>query len=95
MPKLNTRLTAGVSYGTKQIFGYDTLAFIAGVEQPVTKKLTIIADWYSGNEHYLGLLIPGFSYKLPKNTTIYVGYQIPNSAASGPSGFVVEFSKVF
>jgi len=95
VPKLNTRLTAGLSYGTKQVFGIDSLAFIAGVEQPVTKKLTIIADWYSGSEHFAGFLIPGFSYALPKNVTIYVGYQIPNSPRNGVSGPVIEFAKIF
>lgn len=95
VPKLNTRLTAGLSYGTKQVFGLDTTAFIAGVEQPVTKKLNLIADWYSGSEHFAGFLITGFSYALPKNTTLYAGYQIPNSPQVGSNGFVIELAKIF
>lgn len=95
VPKLNTRLTGGVSYGTRQVFGTDTFAFIAGVEQPVTKKFSIIGDWYSGNEHWAGYLITGFSYALPKNTTLYAGYQIPNHPQIGPSGFVIEVAKIF
>lgn len=95
VPKLNTRLTAGVSYGTKQVFGQDTTAFIAGIEQPVTKKLNLITDWYSGSEHFAGFLITGFSYALPKNTTLYAGYQIPNSPQVGTSGFVIELAKIF
>lgn len=95
VPKLNTRLTAGVSYGTRQLFGQNTLAFIGAVEQPVTKKLTLLTDWYSGSEHWAGFLIVGGSYALPKNTTIFAGYQIPNSPAAGTSGFVLEFAKMF
>ncbi len=95
VPKLNTRLTGGISYGTKQIFGQETTAFIAAIEQPVTKKLSLIGDWYSGNEHWAGYLIVGTSYKLPKNTTIYTGYQIPNSPQVGNSGFVIEVAKIF
>lgn len=95
LPKLNTRLTAGVSYGTRQVFGQETTAFIAGVEQPVTKKLNIIGDWFSGSEHWAGFLIVGFSYAFPKNTTLYAGYQIPNSPKVGSSGFVIELGKLF
>lgn len=95
VPKLNTRLTAGLSYGTKQVFGQDTTAFIAGVEQPVTKKLNLIADWYSGSEHFAGFLITGFSYALPKSTTLYAGYQFPNSPQVGANGFVIELAKIF
>lgn len=94
-PVTNTRLTAGLSYGMKQVFGVDSLSFIGAVEQPVTKKLNIIADWYSGSEHFAGFLISGFSYALPKDTTIYVGYQIPNSSKNGSSGFVVQLGKIF
>lgn len=94
-PVTNTRLTAGLSYGTKQVFGTDNLSFICGVEQPVTKKLNIIADWYSGDEHFAGFLISGFSYALPKNTTIYLGYQVPNTSQNGSAGFVFQVGKIF
>lgn len=94
IPKLNTRLTSGISIGTKQIFGRNAVSFIAAVEQPVTDKLNIIADWYSGHENFAGFLIVGLSYKLPKDTAIYAGYQIPNTPANGKSGFVIEVSKI-
>ena len=95
VPKLNTRLTAGISYGTRQVFGQETTAFIAGVEQPITKKFNIIGDWYSGSEHWAGYLIVGGSYALPKNTTLYAGYQIPNSPNVGTGGFVIELGRIF
>lgn len=95
LPKLNTRLTGGISYGGKQVFGVNTVSAVAGVEQPITKKLSLQADWYSGGEHFAGFLIAGFNYKLPKNTTFYAGYQIPNSPRNGASGFCIELAKIF
>lgn len=95
VPKLNTRLTGGVSYGGRQVFGINTVAAVAAVEQPITKNFTLQADWYSGGEHFAGFLIAGFNYKLPKNTTLYAGYQIPNSVRNGVSGFCIELAKIF
>jgi hypothetical protein len=94
-PVTNTRLTAGVSAGTKDIFGVDTVSFIGGVEQPVTKNFNIISDWFSGTEHFAGFFISGISYAFPKDVSLYAGYQIPNSPQNGNSGFVVELSKIF
>jgi hypothetical protein len=95
VPKVNTRLTAGMSYGTKQVFGENSVCFIAAVEQPVTKKLGLIGDWYSGDEHFAGFLIVGVSYVLPKNSTLYAGYQIPNTPSNGSSGLVIQVAKIF
>jgi hypothetical protein len=93
LPRLNTRLTAGVSVGTRQIFGRNAVAFIGGVEQPVGKKVTVVADWFSGT-HSLGLLIVGGSVALPHDTTLYMGYQLPNTERSGRQGIVLELSKL-
>lgn len=93
LPKVKTRLTAGVSVGTRQIFGRNTVAFIGALEQPVTKRINVIADWYSGT-HNLGLLITGFSVALPKDIALYAGYQVPNTKLSGSQGFVIELSKL-
>lgn len=95
IPKLNTRLTAGVNYGGRQVFGVNNVGFIAAVEQPVTKNFGLQADWFSGQEHFAGFLIAGFNYKLPKNTTLYAGYQIPNSDRSGVNGFCIQLAKIF
>jgi len=95
VPKINTRLTAGVSYGGRQAFGENSVSMIAAIEQPITEKFSLIGDWYSGNETWAGYLIAGGSYKLPKNTTIYAGYQIPNNYNVGPTGFVIQFAKTF
>lgn len=93
IPKVKTRLTGGVSVGTRQIFGRNAIAFIGGVEQPVIKRVNIIADWYSGT-HNLGLFITGVSVAFPEDTHLYVGYQIQNTDRSGSQGLVVELSKL-
>lgn len=96
LPKLNTRLTAGISYGTKQVFGIDNATtFMAGVEQPINKKLTLMGDWFSGSEHWAGFLMVGFSYNLKKDTTMSFGYQIPNSPNAGSGGFVIQLGRTF
>lgn len=95
VPKANTRLSAGVSYGGRQVFGENSVSFIAAVEQPVTKKLSLIGDWMSGNETWGGVLIVGASYELPKNTTLYAGYQIPNNPQISDPGFVIQLAKKF
>lgn len=92
VPRLNTRLAAGISTGTKQIFGRTTVGFIGTYEQPITKRFSLQGDWFSGT-HALGLFITGFSYKLPRNVDIFVGYQIPNNQLSGRQGFVLQIAK--
>lgn len=95
IPKSKTRITAGLSAGTSHIFGKDTICFIGAIEQPVTKNLNLIADWFSGQENYAGFLIAGASYSLPKDKTILVGYQIPNDSSNGSAGFVIELAKIY
>ncbi len=92
LPKVNTRLTAGVSYGTRQIFGRDAVAFIGGIEQPITERFSLIADYYSGT-HALGFLILGASLALDHDLSLYLGYQIPNNARCGRAGLVFEVAK--
>lgn len=94
LPKLNTRLTAGVSTGTRQIFGRNTVGFIGAYEQPLTKRISLIGDWYSGT-HANGYFIPGMSVSVTDSVTLYAGYQIPNTKESGHSGFVIELAKFF
>jgi hypothetical protein len=96
VPKLKTRLTAGMSSGTRQLFGETTrLHFISGVEQPLSGRVTLMADWFSGG-HALGFLTSGFSVALNKTTGIFLGYQRPNNETiAGRSGLTLELTKIF
>lgn len=94
LPQSGSRFTAGISSGTKQIFGEKATCFIGGFEQQITSKISFINDWYSGNNS-LGILASGFSYALPNELTLFGGYQIPNSKKVGRNSFVIEIAKVF
>ena len=94
LPKIKTRITSGILVATTVIFGRDVVVYIGGIEQPITKKLNLILDYTSGN-HPNGLLISGFSYKLPSNIVLVSGYQIPNNRRTARKGFVVEAVKNF
>ncbi len=94
LPKLKTRLTSGILVGTTTLFGRDVVCYIAGVEQPITKRFGLVMDWHSG-KHANGFLIPGFYYSFGQNITLWAGYQIPNNRANGDNGFVIELSKIF
>ena len=94
LPKIKTRLTSGFLIGTTTIFGRDFICYIGGIEQPITKRFSLITDWHSGKHSY-GFLISGFSYYFGHDSTLYAGYQIHNNRANGPNGFVIELAKIF
>jgi hypothetical protein len=52
-----------------------------GVEQPINKRLTLAADWFTGN-HSLGYFTPGSVIKLSSRATAYAAYEIGNSGAA-------------
>lgn len=94
LPRLKTRITAGISTGTDELFGRNTVHFIGGIEHPVTERFILLLEWFSGT-HSNALLIPGFSYNLTKTVGVYAGFQIPNNTRSSRSGFVFALSKLF
>ncbi len=60
------------------------------IEQPVTKRVTLAADWYTG-DHALGYVTPGLIVKATAKLTLYGTYQIGNRAAmSGNHQMLVE-----
>lgn len=89
-----TRITGGVSYGTKQIFGKEIICFLGGFEQKINDRLNIIGDWYSKN-HNLGIAALGLSYAAPDNLTFYGGLQIPNNKTIGRQSIIFEIAKIF
>lgn len=94
IPYTSTRITGGVSSGSRQIFGEDTTCALGAVEQKVSSNLNLIADWYSGN-HALGMLSAGFSYQFPEEVILFAGYQLPNSKKVGRNSLVFEIGKTF
>jgi hypothetical protein len=72
------RLTGGAYkvIGAPGGFGAKTGA-ILGLEQPVRKRLSFIADWYSGKNRF-GYATTGFSYSVTKKQFLFVGYNFSN-----------------
>ena len=101
LPTLRTRLAAGFSYGTRQLFGVDTPSFMASIEQPVPgtdEHLQVVAEWFSG-DHDLANLIFGLTYH-PDHTWIFVlGWKIPTASSAVWSqhkmGLVAEIGLFF
>lgn len=74
-----TRVTGGLYtiVGIKEsVFGTKKGA-IVGVEQPLTKRLTFVADWYSGKNRF-GYSTAGFNLAIPKNQSLTLGYSVGN-----------------
>lgn len=55
---------------------------IAGYEQPIHSKVTIVADWFSGKNFY-GYFTPGVSFTLPHSSLFNIGYSIGNDSYDG------------
>jgi hypothetical protein len=60
---------------------------IVGYEQPLAKKVTFVADWFSGKNAF-GYATPGFSFALPKSSLLNVGYSIGNRGRGNNALFV-------
>jgi hypothetical protein len=97
IPKLRTRLTAGPTYGTPQLFGKEKFGAMAGIEQPLggafRQRVSLIADWYSGR-HDLASAIPALQFNLPREWIFITGYKIPNRGAATQRAFVIEFAGI-
>jgi hypothetical protein len=50
---------------------------IVGVEQPLFKKITFLADWYGGKNRF-GYSAAGFGLPITKRQSIYAGYNFGN-----------------
>lgn len=91
LPGTRTRITAGPGYGTQQLFGRTTWHAMVGVEQPLTKKFSLIGDWMSGT-HDLAATIVATSWQMNKHFLLITGYKIPNNARSGKPALILEFA---
>ncbi len=57
-----------------------------GFEQPLSKKTTFAADWFTG-KHANGYFTPGIIFKAGPKVTGYAGYSIGNQNVSGGNHF--------
>ena len=79
--KSGARVTGGVwssiSYGSD-----NTAGVLLGYEQPITPKVSFVADWLSG-KNFWGYFTPGISATLPHNGLLNIGYSIGNDSYDG------------
>jgi hypothetical protein len=52
---------------------------ILGYEQPISQKISFVADWFSGKNN-LGYFTPGISITLPANGLLNAGYSLGNDS---------------
>lgn len=93
-PGTRTRVTVGPSYGSSQIFGRRTYSTMVGLEQPLSKHFSLVADWFSGT-HDLAAGIGGFAWHPKRELVIIVAYKIPNNAVSGKPAPLIELTYNF
>lgn len=89
-----TRITAGPSHGTRQVFGVNATKAIVGIEHPFNKKWMFVADWMSGT-HDLAASIWGMAYHVNPQLVVIAGYKIPNNARSGKPAPLLEITYTF
>jgi hypothetical protein len=59
-----------------------------GIEQPVGKRITIAADWFTGHQS-AGYFTPGVAIKITSKTTAYAAYEIGNIGFSNGNRFLL------
>ncbi len=57
--------------------GIDKNGVILGLEQPITKRISFVTDWSSGNNDY-GYLVVGTGITLSPKSLFYTGYNFGN-----------------
>ena len=80
-----TRLTAGPYgiLGAKDSWVGTRAGAIVGLEQPLSSKVTFVADWFSGVSGF-GYFTPAVSFALPHNSLFNIGYSIGNDSYKDP-----------
>ena len=87
--KTQTRLTFGAFDFTSNVVASGNKAGGQfGMEQPVGKRLTIAADWFTGH-HSAGYFTPGVAIKITSKNTVYAAYEIGNSGFFNGNRFLL------
>lgn len=94
IPRLNTRVTGGMyrAIARKRDFG-KMWGFIAGVEQPLNKRLSVIGDWFSGANRY-GYAFVGMNVAVTKRQFLSFGYNFGNTGV-GENYFAITYGITF
>jgi hypothetical protein len=66
---------------------------IVGYEQPLANRLSLIIDWFSGDNRF-GYVSPGLSFATTKDSALTAGYTIANQGR-GKNALFVYYGKQF
>jgi len=81
--KTNTRATFGGYYASRNVFApFQRAGGQFAIEQTLTKRVTVAADWFTGNSG-VGYVTPGMIVKVTPNLSWYITYQLGNSGITG------------
>jgi len=64
--------------------GTDKSGIILGYEQPITRKVSFVTDWSSGNNDY-GYVVAGTGITLSPKSSLYAGYNFGNQGRGNNS----------
>jgi hypothetical protein len=85
--KSGTRVTfGGYDFTRNVIAAVNRAGGQFGFEQPLNKKITLAADWFTG-KHGAGYFTPGVIFKVGPTVTGYAGYSIGNQNLSNGNHF--------
>lgn len=107
VPRLQTRLTAGVSNGPANLFGTHTTHLVTSYEQPlhalghrlggrvghVVEHMALLGEWWSGR-HEFAEFVPGVNYH-HKALVLILGYKLGNAPGTRGDGVIVEVGRTF
>jgi hypothetical protein len=86
---IQTRMTFGAFDFTSNVVAAGNKAGGQfGIEQPVGKRITIAADWFTGHQS-AGYFTPGVAIKITSKTTAYAAYEIGNIGFSNGNRFLL------
>jgi hypothetical protein len=73
--------------------GTDRTGVLAGYEQQITRRFSVLADWFSGNND-LGAVTPGVGFVLSPKDSVYAGYSFGNQGR-GNNSLGVYYGRTF
>jgi len=91
LPRSRTRLMAGISHGTPQVFGKRSAHFIGSWEQPLTHHVSFLGEWWAGR-HEFGDFVPGVNVHLG-SWVLVGGYKLSNKPGRATDGIILEVGR--
>lgn len=94
VPATRTRITAGASYGTAEIFGVLAPSGLLGLEQPLHRHVSLVADAFVG-DHALAAVVTGVQLMPTPELILIPGFKFPLSSRAGPTAAMLEVTYEF